>query len=125
MAIRRPLLKKLRAGVSPEDDFVRMFEGRALKANEFVNELLWTNEWYDFAASRTFSGWGATEEQDVSQAADKDDEEPNASQVAEKDEEEQAEDDGDDKMDDVAQLETRTDHVGGEGATPPPPTLDP
>lgn len=38
-----------------------MFEGRALKANEFVNELLWTDNWDGYAASRSLGGWGSTE----------------------------------------------------------------
>lgn len=88
-----------------------MFEGRPLKANEFVNELLWTNEWDGYAASRTLGGWGGAEEQDVSQ-------------VAEKDDEEQEEDD-DDNNNGVAQLETRTDDIGEEGAAPLPPSLVP
>lgn len=52
--------KKLRLGGSPDEDRVRMYEGRALKANEFVNEFLWTEDWDGYAASRSKGGWGAT-----------------------------------------------------------------
>lgn len=73
VAIRRPLAKKLRSGASPEDgDFVRMFEGRALKANEFVNELLWTDEWDGYAASRNLGGWGVTETEEEEEEPDHD-----------------------------------------------------
>lgn len=61
MAIRRIPSKKLWSGESPDQDRVRMYEGRALKANEFVNELLWTEDWDGYAASRSLGGWGTTE----------------------------------------------------------------
>lgn len=106
VAIRRPLAKKLRSGASPEDgDFVRMFEGRALKANEFVNELLWTDEWDGYAASRNLGGWGVTETEEEERAEPGHDE------------------NGDVTAEAAQQLETtRAGEVGDEGATPPPPS---
>lgn len=37
-----------------------MFEGRALKPNEFVNESLWTGDWDEYGSRPSMGGWGTT-----------------------------------------------------------------
>lgn len=77
---------------------MRMFEGRALKANEFVNDLLWTDSWDGYTASRSFGGWGTSTPYEEAPQVNKD------------------------ERSGTAQMAPAA-SAGQEGASPPPPEL--
>lgn len=60
---------------------MRMFEGRELKANEFVNELMWSDTWDGHAASQSAGGWGSTIQDDAATSQFGKDEKPSSTPV--------------------------------------------